>query len=105
MLHIVARGSKRGVLSPVFTLVSACEVFVFPCFRYWDFVGFAARVVLVGLYFRPHQDHLCMRIQMYLIDSVYRDTSAGVAFGSVKIAFASSRSLVKSFQEASVALP
>ena len=30
MLHIVARGSKRGVLSPVFTLVSACEVFVFP---------------------------------------------------------------------------
>ena len=44
----------------------------FPDFRYWDFVGFAARVVLVGLYFRPHQDHLCMRIQMYLIDSVYR---------------------------------
>ena len=29
----------------------------FPDFRYWDFVGFAARVVLVGLYFRPHQDH------------------------------------------------
>ena len=95
MLHIVARGSKRGVLSPVFTLVSACEVFVFPWFPLLGFCGFCGSSGSCGSLFPPSSGS-----SLYANSNVFNwfsisDTSAGVAFGSVKIAFASSRSLVK----------
>lgn len=84
MLHIVARGSKRGVLSPVFTLVSACEVFVFPWFPLLGFCGFCGSSGSCGSLFPPSSGS-----SLYANSNVFNwfsisDTSAGVAFDRLR---------------------